>query len=151
MGDLIDPETGEVVERPLEVVAVDIASLDEQELAQLFPTPMQAAGALIKARQAVARAPIALRKVKEELRAAERDLKVAIARTTLELADRHEDMSVTERQRVAEADPRVIEAREAHDVAWLALEYARDWDKALGRDVELLRSVNANARAEMKS
>ena len=150
MTEFINRETGEVVERPLEVVALDIAALDEQELAQLFPTPVQASGALLKARQAVARAPYALRQAKEKLREKERDLKVAIARTTLELADSHPNLSVSERTRLAEADPRVIEAREEQDVAWLALEYARDWDKALGRDVELLRSVNANMRAETK-
>ena len=151
MGEFIDPETGEVVARPLDVVAVDIAALDEQELMQLFPSPVQAAGALLKARQVVARAPIALRKAKEALRAAERDQRVAIARATLELADRYPEMSVSERTKLAEGDPRVIEAREAHDTAWIALEYARDWDRALGRDVELLRSVNANFRSEVRS
>ncbi|MEF3322284.1 hypothetical protein PV375_01060 [Gulosibacter sp. GYB002] len=146
----IDPMTGEVVQRPLEVVAVDIAALDEQELAQLFPTPVQAAGALLKARQAVARAPYALRKAKEKLRAAERDLKLAIARATLELAEQFQGMSVSERSKLAEADTRVIDARETADMAWIELEYAKDWDRALGRDVELLRSVNANMRAETK-
>ncbi len=150
MNQMIDPATGEVLERPLEVVAVDIAALDEQELAQLFPSPVQAAGALLKARQAVARAPYALRQAKDALKAAERDLKIAIARTTLELADQYPNLAVSERTRLAEADTRVIEAREAHDVAWLALEYAKDWNTALGRDVELLRSVNANMRAETK-
>lgn len=146
----IDPMTGEVVQRPLEVVAVDIAALDEQELAQLFPTPVQAAGALLKARQAVARAPYALRKAKEKLRAAERDLKLAIARATLELAEQFQSMSVSERSKLAEADARVVDARETADMAWIELEYAKDWDRALGRDVELLRSVNANMRAETK-
>lgn len=146
----IDPMTGEVVQRPLEVVAVDIAALDEQELAQLFPTPVQAAGALLKARQAVARAPYALRKAKEKLRAAERDLKLAIARATLELAEQFQGMSVSERSKLAEADARVVDARETADMAWIELEYAKDWDRALGRDVELLRSVNANMRAETK-
>ena len=146
----IDPMTGEVVQRPLEVVAVDLAALDEQELAQLFPTPVQAAGALLKARQAVARAPYALRKAKEKLRAAERDLKLAIARATLELAEQFQNMSVSERSKLAEADARVVDARETADMAWIELEYAKDWDRALGRDVELLRSVNANMRAETK-
>ena len=146
----IDPMTGEVVQRPLEVVAVDIAALDEQELAQLFPTPVQAAGALLKARQAVARAPYALRKAKEKLRAAERDLKLAIARATLELAEQFQSMSVSERSKLAEADARVVDARETADMAWIELEYAKDWDRALGRDVELLRSVNANMRVETK-
>ena len=146
----IDPMTGEVVQRPLEVVAVDIAALDAQELAQLFPTPVQAAGALLKARQAVARAPYALRKAKEKLRAAERDLKLAIARATLELAEQFQGMSVSERSKLAEADARVVDARETADMAWIELEYAKDWDRALGRDVELLRSVNANMRAETK-
>lgn len=150
MSEFIDPETGEVVERPIELVASDIANIDEDQLIALFPTPAQAAGALLLARQKVARAPRALRDAKMQLKAAERDLRVITGQVTLKLADKYEDMSVSERQKLAAADDRVREAEEARDVAWLALEYAKDWDRALGRDVELLRSVNANFRQEMK-
>jgi hypothetical protein len=135
VSEYIDPETGEVVERPIELVASDIANIDEDQLIALFPTPAQAAGALLLARQKVARAPRALRDAKMQLKAAERDLRVITGRVTLELAA---------------SDARVGEAEEARDVAWLALEYAKDWDRALGRDVELLRSVNANFRAEVQ-
>ncbi|WP_282824113.1 hypothetical protein [Gulosibacter sediminis] len=150
MSEFIDPETGEVVERPIELVASDIANIDEDQLIALFPTPAQAAGALLLARQKVARAPRALRDAKMQLKAAERDLRVITGRVTLELADKYDGMSVSERQKLAASDARVGEAEEARDVAWLALEYAKDWDRALGRDVELLRSVNANFRQEMK-
>lgn len=150
MSEFIDPETGEVVERPIELVASDIANIDEDQLIALFPTPAQAAGALLLARQKVARAPRALRDAKMQLKAAERDLRVITGQVTLELADKYDGMSVSERQKLAAADDRVGEAEEARDVAWLALEYAKDWDRALGRDVELLRSVNANFRQEMK-
>jgi hypothetical protein len=150
VSEFIDPETGEVVERPIELVASDIANIDEDQLIALFPTPAQAAGALLLARQKVARAPRALRDAKMQLKAAERDLRVITGRVTLELADKYDGMSVSERQKLAASDARVGEAEEARDVAWLALEYAKDWDRALGRDVELLRSVNANFRQEMK-
>lgn len=150
MSEFIDPETGEVVERPIELVASDIANIDEDQLIALFPTPAQAAGALLLARQKVARAPRALRDAKMQLKAAERDLRVITGQVTLELADKYDGMSVSERQKLAASDARVGEAEEARDVAWLALEYAKDWDRALGRDVELLRSVNANFRQEMK-
>jgi len=150
VSEFIDPETGEVVERPIELVASDIANIDEDQLIALFPTPAQAAGALLLARQKVARAPRALRDAKMQLKAAERDLRVITGQVTLELADKYDGMSVSERQKLAAADDRVGEAEEARDVAWLALEYAKDWDRALGRDVELLRSVNANFRQEMK-
>jgi hypothetical protein len=150
VSEYIDPETGEVVERPIELVASDIANIDEDQLIALFPTPAQAAGALLLARQKVARAPRALRDAKMQLKAAERDLRVITGRVTLELADKYEGMSVSERQKLAASDARVGEAEEARDVAWLALEYAKDWDRALGRDVELLRSVNANFRAEVQ-
>ena len=150
MSEFIDPETGEVVERPIELVASDIANIDEDQLIALFPTPAQAAGALLLARQKVARAPRALRDAKMQLKAAERDLRVITGRVTLELADKYDGMSVSERQKLAASDARVGEAEETRDLAWLALEYAKDWDRALGRDVELLRSVNANFRQEMK-
>jgi hypothetical protein len=150
VSESIDPETGEVVERPIELVASDIANIDEDQLIALFPTPAQAAGALLLARQKVARAPRALRDAKMQLKAAERDLRVITGRVTLELADKYEGMSVSERQKLAASDAREGEAEEARDVAWLALEYAKDWDRALGRDVELLRSVNANFRAEVQ-
>lgn len=151
MSEFVDPETGEVVSRPIEIVALDMAALDEAELIQMFPTPVQAAGALLKARAMIARAPRALRDAKQALKAAERDLTLAKGRAVLDLAERYAEFSVGERDKVARTDPRVIEAQEAVDTAWLALEYAKDWNTALGRDVELLRSVNANVRAEMKS
>lgn len=144
----VDEATGEIVERPIEVVAVDIARLDEDELLAMFPTPVQAAGALLKAREAVMRAPAALRAAKDALRRAERDHKLAVGLATRDLAERFPDMAVTERAKLAVTDSRVIDAQDRLDTAWLALEYARDWDRALGRDVELLRSVNANFRQE---
>lgn len=148
MADHVNEATGEIVERPIEVVAVDIARLNEDELLALFPTPVQAAGALLKAREAISRAPAALRAAKETHRRAERDLRLAVGLATRDLADSYPDMSVTERAKLAVTDQRVIDAQDALDSAWLALEYAKDWDRALGRDVELLRSVNANFRQE---
>ena len=40
------------------------------------------------------------------------------------------------------------EAQEARDTAWLLFEYARDYDRAIGRDIDILRSLNANMRGE---
>ncbi len=37
---------------------------------------------------------------------------------------------------------------QSEGVAWLLLEYARDYDRAIGRDIDILRSLNANFRGE---
>lgn len=142
----VDPETGEV--RPVELVPLDIGTVDEHMLVQGMPTPQQAAAALIRAREVLRRAPAALDTARQELKGAERDHRVELAKATIRALDEYPDLSVTERKTLAHADARVIEAQERLDIAWLALEYARDWERALGRDIELLRSLNANLRGE---
>ena len=57
MNDHVDPWTGEIVKSPVDLVALDLAKLNEDELIALMPTPVQAAGALLHARDAVRRAP----------------------------------------------------------------------------------------------
>lgn len=144
-----DPASGEIYDGdPMELVALDMAGLDEDAMLALFPTPVQAAGALLMAREAVRRAPTALRGARNALRAAERSHRVTLGKVTQELARDYPGMGVTERRTMAHADTRVVDAQDAIDTAWLVLEYARDWDMALGRDVKLLISINANFRME---
>ncbi|PPG35186.1 hypothetical protein C5E10_06235 [Pseudoclavibacter sp. RFBG4] len=109
-----DPASGEIYDGdPMELVALDMAGLDEDAMLALFPTPVQAAGALLMAREAVRRAPTALRGARNALRTAERSHRVTLGKVTQELA--------------------------------------RDWDMALGRDVKLLISINANFRTEHRA
>lgn len=149
---IANPDTGEVVDSPgadVELVTLNLASLDEEELLRLFPTPVQAAGALIRAREAARRAPAALDTYRRRLKVAERDLVIAIAKGARDLLDEYPRMLITERRDLARAtDQRVLDAVEARDEAWLLFEYARDWDRALGRDIDILRSLNANFRGE---
>lgn len=148
---IANPDTGEVVDSPgadVELVTLNLASLDEEELLRL-PTPVQAAGALIRAREAARRAPAALDTYRRRLKVAERDLVIAIAKGARDLLDEYPRMLITERRDLARAtDKRVLEAVEARDEAWCLMEYARDWDRALGRDIDILRSLNANLRQE---
>ena len=146
----VDPVTGEVEESPgVDLVPLNLAGLDEAELLALFPTPVQCAGALIKARAMVARAPAVLNEYRTALTVAERDLTIAVAKGARDLLDEYPRMPMTERRDLARAtDDRVLAAQEARDTAWLLLQYAKDKKDALFEDVGILRSLNANFRGE---
>lgn len=150
----VNPLTGEVDEdtspgTDIELVPLNLAALSEDELTAMFPTPMQCAGALVYARQVTARAPKALNDYRTKLKAAERELTVALAMGARDLLSEYPRMPMTERRDLARAlDERVMAAQEAVDTAWLLLEYARDYDRAIGRDIDILRSLNANFRGE---
>lgn len=151
----VNPITGEVEEvetipgTDVELVPLNLAGMDEEQLLQLFPTPVQAAGALLYARNVARRAPAALNNYRTALKARERELTIAIAVAARDLLAEYPRMPMTERRDLARAaDKRVREAQEAHDDAWLLLEYARDYDRAIGRDIDILRSLNANLRSE---
>lgn len=144
---IVDTESGEVMDlEPIELVALDMAALDEDAMLALFPTYTQAAGALILAREAVRRAPMALREARQQLRRAEQDHRITLGKVTKELASEFVGYGITERRTMAHADKRVAEAQDTVDTMWIALEYAKDWDVALNRDVKLLISINANFR-----
>ena len=146
----VDPVTGEVEESPgVDLVPLNLAGLDEAELLALFPTPVQCAGALIKARAMVARAPAVLNEYRTALAVAERDLTIAVAKGARDLLAEYPRMPMTERRDLARAtDDRVLAAQEARDTAWLLLQYAKDKKDALFEDVGILRSLNANFRGE---
>lgn len=146
MSDL-NPITGEVSDS-LELVPLNLAELDEDALRDLFPTPIQAAGALIYARSVAARAPHALNAYRSALVTADRKLMVMTAIVVKELRAEQPRAALTELRMSAAADARVIEAQDARDEAWLLLEYARDYDRAIQRDIDILRSLNANLRTE---
>ena len=146
----VDPVTGEVEESPgVDLVPLNLAGLDEAELLALFPTPVQCAGALIKARAMVARAPAVLNEYRTALTVAERDLTIAVAKGARDLLAEYPRMPMTERRDLARAtDERLLAAQEARDTAWLLLQYAKDKKDALFEDVGILRSLNANFRGE---
>jgi hypothetical protein len=136
----VDQSTGEV----LELVPLNLAELDEQQLAQMIPTPGQCALALVIARQRLARAPKVLNRLSKGVKDARRDLIIARGYARVEANGRDADT----RKLVAESDARVISAHEALDDAELRLEYGRDLRKSLSEDIEILRSLNANFRTE---
>jgi hypothetical protein len=151
----VNPITGEVVEEETfpgtdtHLVPLNLGSLNEDELLALFPTPAQAAGALLKARDVNGRAPAALARFREALLKAEGELRIAIALGAEELLTIYPRMSMTERRSLALAiNDRAKKAQDDRDTAYLQMEYARDFERAIGRDIEILRSLNANLRTE---
>ncbi|ABR10446.1 MULTISPECIES: hypothetical protein [Bacteria] len=145
--------TGEIEEdeRPaeLDLVPLNLAELSEDQLLAMLPTPVQCAGALQYARQVARRAPKALDSLRTKLKAAERELTIALAIGARDMLATYPRLPMTERRDLARAtDDRVRTAQEAVDEAWLLLEYARDYDRAIGRDIDILRSLNANFRGE---
>jgi hypothetical protein len=146
----INPATGEVTEpRPdsVDLVPLNLAGLNEDELLQLFPSPVQCAGALLQARAAIAHAPEVLAKRSKAVKDAKRELIVARGYAR----QRAQGRDAETRKLTAESDPEVIAAWERIDDAELALEYARELRKTLSEDIEILRSLNANFRGEHRS
>lgn len=141
---IVDDATGTVAESGVELVPLDLAALNEDELIQLFPTPVQCAGALLKARAMIAHAPAVLAARSKAVKDAKRNLIVARGYARQAAIGRDAET----RRLVAESDADVLKAWEAIDVAELALEYAREMRKTLSEDIEILRSLNANFRGE---
>lgn len=141
---IIDETSGEVAEAGVELVPLDLAALDEDALIALFPTPVQCAGALLKARAMLAHAPAVLAARSKAVKDAKRNLIVARGYARQRAVGRDAET----RKLVAESDAEVLRAWEAIDVAELALEYARETRKTLSEDIEILRSLNANFRGE---
>lgn len=144
----VDDKTGEVSEpvpgRELQFVPIDMAGMDETELLALFPTPVQAAGALLVARRLIAEAPDIINRRSAALKDAKRQLLVAKGYARKRATGR----TAEDRRVEQEADPQVITAGEWVDTCELALEYARERRKSLTEDIEILRSLNANFRGE---
>lgn len=149
---IVDERTGEVDESPgVELVPLNLAGLDEAELLGMFPTPVQCAGALLRARASVTRAPAVLNEYRNQLATRERDLTIALAIAARDLLAEYPRMPMTERRDLARAvDDRVRTAQEVRDDAWLALQYAKDKKDALFEDIGILRSLNANMRGETR-
>lgn len=146
--------TGEVTDEEaaaagMDMVPLNLAALSEDELLTMLPTPVQCAGALQYARQVAARAPKALNALRTTLNTRDRELTIAIALGARDMLADYPRLPMSERRDLARAtDQRVQAAQEARDTAWLLLEYARDYDRAIGRDIDILRSLNANFRGE---
>jgi len=151
----VDQQTGEVVEdekfpgSDAHLVPLNLAALSEDELIALLPTPIQAAGALARAREVNGRAPAALARFREQLNAAENELRIAVALGAEELLQIYPRMPMSERRDLARAtNDRAVRAQDARDTAYLQFEYARDYERAIARDIDILRSLNANLRGE---
>jgi hypothetical protein len=141
----VDPNTGEVIPgSELQFVPIDMASMDEADLLAMFPTPVQAAGALLIARRLIADAPNVINKRSAALKDARRQLLVAKGYARKKAPGR----TAEDRKVEQEADPQVITAGEWVDTCELALEYARERRKSLTEDIDILRSLNANFRGE---
>jgi hypothetical protein len=145
--------TGEVEEiepgSTVELVPLDLVSLSEDELLELFPSPVQVAGALHIARARIGRAPVVLKDLSAALKVAKRDLLIAKGKSYR--AAREAGFNITDARAYSAFDDPVIEAQEAVDDAELELEYGRDLRKSLTTDIDILRSLNANIRAEHHS
>lgn len=143
----IDQSTGEIIDdgsRTVELVPLNLAALDEQEILGMFPTPVQCAGALLKARAMIAQAPAILAARSKALKDAKRELIIARGYAR----QRAEGRDAETRKLTAESDADVIKAWEYIDTCELALEYARELRKSLSEDIDILRSLNANFRGE---
>ena len=151
----VNPITGEVEDAETfpgtttTLVPLNLAGMSEDDILAMFPTPVQAAGALIYARAVSLRAPKALDERRRALKIAERELTIAVALGAQTLLTEYPRMPMSERRDLARAtDSRAKAAQEARDEAWLLLEYTRDHEKAISRDIDILRSLNANLRGE---
>ena len=146
-GELIEPETFPGTD--IALVPLNLSALSEDEIIALLPTPLQAAGALAYARDVNRRAPAALDRFRNELVAAEKELRIATALAAADLLSQYPRMPMGERRDLAKAlDDRCIAAQDARDMAWLKFEYAKDYARANGKDIDVLRSLNANLRGE---
>lgn len=144
----VDVATGEVDGEPVtQLVPLNLADLDEDTLIAMFPTPVQATGALLMARRVVADAPAILNTRSKALKDAKRTLLVARGYARMRAPGKTAD----DRRVEQEADSEVITAGEWVDTCELALEYAREVRKSLSEDIDILRSINANFRPEHKS
>lgn len=145
----VDPVNGDVLDDEpagMELVPLNIAGLNEDEIAARFPTPAQAMAALLQARATIAKAPGALNTYRGQLRRAQRDSRLAIAVVVKALRDEYPKATLSELRDFALVDDRVKAAIDAEDTAWLLFEYAKDFATAVYEDVEVLRSINKNLR-----
>ncbi|MEI3845237.1 MULTISPECIES: hypothetical protein [unclassified Microbacterium] len=151
MTETINPVTGEVEDAPsvLELVPLDLVALDEDALLAMFPSPVQVAGALQIARARIGHAPAVLKDLSAAVKSAKRDLLIAKGKAYRDA--RQAGFNITDARAYAEVDGPVVEAREAVDDAELELEFGRDLRKSLTTDIDILRSLNANFRAEHHS
>lgn len=127
------------------LVPLNLGELDEDQLAQVIPTPQQAVYALLVARDRIARAPREIAKRRDKVRRSEQEVRIAKGYAVIRA---QEYRTYEERRKVADADPEVLNAEEALIDAKLELDYALELRKTLSEDVEILRSLNANLRGE---
>jgi hypothetical protein len=133
-------------QQAIEIVPLNIAELDEATLLAMFPTPVQCAGALIIARERMARVPAALSALQKERDRVARRL--VVAKGLAFQAGRKAGMSVSDANAWRDTDDDVQQAQADLDHAQLAYDYGRDRRRAIEKDIDVLRSLNANFRGE---
>jgi hypothetical protein len=152
----INPVTGEVDEWQGDdpasgvLVPVHLADLDEDGIAQALPSPYQVERALIESRTRIGRSANVVRDASTKVRESKRDLVLAkaLARETARASGTYR----TEKDLAAavELDDTVQQAYDAMHEAIAAYEYARLLRSSLWKDIEVLQSINANMRQEVK-
>lgn len=148
-GEVDDWEPGEDPAKGI-LLPGTLAGLTEDDIAQAFPSPAHIEGALIESRTRIGRSINIIREKSRALKDAKRDLLLArgLARQEARASGEHRtDRDVTV---AVELDDTVQAALAAVDEAALALEYARQLKSGLFLDVEILRSLNSNLRAEVR-
>lgn len=137
----IDTATGEIRDDApdLALVPLHIAELDEEALASLFPTPQQAVGALIIARERLREAPAVLQQRSSDLKQAKRRLIVAQGMSFVAL--RREGRTIADARAERDVAPEVQRAQEQVDTCDLALEYAREVRRTLEVEISMLQTL----------
>lgn len=138
----IDQATGEVVDEQapaLEIVPLNIADLDEESVAALFPTPRQAVGALLIARERIREAPAVLQGRSQALKQSKRKLLVAQGMAFVAL--RQQGRTIADARAARDIADDVQKAMEDADVAELSLEYAREARRTLEVEISMLQTL----------
>jgi hypothetical protein len=151
----VNPITGEVEEWSPKaedasegvLMPMNLAAMSEQEIQQMLPSALQMEGALLISRSRLGRAPQFLREQRERVKAAKRALIIARGYAFVRTAGTG---SEAHRRALASVDQAVLDAQDLVDTQELTLEYALDLWAALRKDVDILRSLNANVREERK-
>lgn len=153
MSGRVNPITGEVEDDDLDAerdipLPIRLSDLDEERIAQLYPTRQQIETALLASRGRRGAALLIVKDLADDARNAKRALskRQALARRRERAAA--PGATVRDIDAAVLLDPDVEAAQEAADLAAAKLRYARDLKHELHLDIEVLRSINANARAE---
>lgn len=145
-GEVDDWEAGD---DPTEGVLLptNLADLEDDAVAQAFPTPVEIEAGLVRSRTRIGRSVRVIKHQVERVRVAKRAL--LVARASARQDARAAGGTEKDIAAAIDLDDTVREALAEVDDAAVALEYARQLKSGLYLDVEILRSLNSNVRSEM--